>query len=219
MKKLAPRLEVLARWLDADSCLVDIGCDHAWLPIYALRNGLVLRAIAVDRRPAPLALAKKHGANVPGLSFALSDGFRSLQLPPNSTVSIAGMGGLQICAILEQAPWSQIRSIVLQPNRDAHLVRQYLANQGWGTVQAMVYREQQRFFLSWKAQPISQKKPPGQWSWAEYWFEQHPQSEWYAWLNQRLGQLQNILAQNPSTMIGAVEEEKLAIQNILIRCS
>ena len=49
MKKLSPRLYELTKWFLNDHTLIDIGCDHGWLPILAIQNGWVTSAIAVDR--------------------------------------------------------------------------------------------------------------------------------------------------------------------------
>ena len=217
IKNLSTRLSILASWLSIDSCLIDIGCDHAWLPIWALSHGKITRAIAVDKAKEPLALAKRHAADIEGISFVQSDGFANLQIPPQSTVSIAGMGGKSICGILEKAPWENIQTLILQPNRDAHYVRQLLHKKGWETAAAQVCNENDRYFLSWKATRSDNPWLGGRWHWEDKWFLQHPQEQWSAWLLQRLEQLLRIEQANPTVLLPAVHKEKLAIQAILIK--
>ena len=119
MNKLPSRLHELTQWFLPAHTLIDVGCDHGWLPIVSLKNGWITSAIAVDRAIEPLNLASKHGRGVDGLQVVLSDGLDNIDVPMNSMVNIAGMGGAQMRTILQRAPLSQIQRVVLQPNRDA----------------------------------------------------------------------------------------------------
>ena len=192
MKEISPRLAELLQWVPQDSCLIDIGCDHGWLPIYALSTGRITQAIAVDRAQAPLDLAQQHAQGLSSISFVLSDGLDAVDVPENSVVNIAGMGGLQMRSILERAPLHKIERLLLQPNRDGHILRSWLAQQGWYTSQASVVQENGRFFLSWCAQRSDagfSSPAEEQWHWQEPWFVEHSSSLFQSWLHDRLLQI------------------------------
>jgi tRNA (adenine22-N1)-methyltransferase len=196
MKQLSPRLAQLAELFPSNATVIDVGCDHGWLPIFSLRNGLIREAIAVDRASAPLAQAKDNAHGMEDISFVQSDGLDGVDVPCGAVVSIAGMGGQQICSIIRRAPLDRITRFVLQPNREAHRVRALLEEVGWRTSQASVVEENGRFFLSWKAEPIAtEQKGENRWHWEEEWFLEHPSQVWKEWLHQRVEQIKKSIRQ------------------------
>lgn len=211
MNNLPPRLHELTKWLLHDHTLIDVGCDHGWLPILALQNGWVSSAIAVDKALAPLALASKHGNKVDGLQIVLSDGLDDVNVPTDSILNIAGMGGVQMCAILKRAPIHRITRIVCQPNRDAHLVREWLASVGWHTQEASVLEERGRFFLSWYAQPGKGDVGYNRWHWEESWFNDHPSPLWKQWVSTRTEQIQRVEKKHGLSASLREEKEALAV--------
>ena len=212
MNKLPLRLHELTQWFLPTHTLIDVGCDHGWLPIVSLKNGWVASAIAVDRAIEPLKLASKHGRGVEGLQVVLSDGLDNIDVPMNSVVNIAGMGGAQMRTILQRAPISQIRRVVLQPNRDAQLVRAYLASMGWHTISASVIEERGRFFLSWCAEPIKGDVGKNRWHWEESWLVQNPSELWKRWLIQRHAQIEHI--EQKHGLSASLKEESDALRSL-----
>ena len=95
------RLETAAAWLDSDDILADIGCDHGYLAIYAINNG-VKHVQLVDNKKGPLDVAYKNMEEAgyqSEVTFTLSDGLSALEEDVNA-VSILGMGGDLISKIL-----------------------------------------------------------------------------------------------------------------------
>ena len=210
MKKLPPRLQELTQWFLREQTLIDVGCDHGWLPIVSLQNGWITAAIAVDRAVEPLKLALKHGRDISGLRIVLSDGLDDVDVPEDSVLSIAGMGGSQMCTILKRAPLFRLKRIVLQPNRDAHLVRGYLASVGWFTQSASVVEERGRFFLSWYAAPKQGFMGSNRWHWEESWLEQYPSKSWKLWLKHRYAQIQRVEQKHGLSL--SLKEERTALK-------
>lgn len=210
MKKLSPRLHELTQWFLRDQTLIDIGCDHGWVPILALQNGWVSSAIAVDRAVKPWELAVKHGKDLAGLQVVLSDGLDDVDVPVGAVVSMAGMGGGQMCSILKRAPMSRIQRVVLQPNRDAHLVRDWLASIGWYTQSASVVEDRGRFFLTWCAEQGKGTVGANRWHWEEWWLVQQPCDAWKQWLNSRYEQIEHIAEHHGLSMSLREEKEALA---------
>ena len=156
MRQRSKRLDTLAQWVPLDAVLVDVGCDHAWLPLSLLSQGKISRAIAIDKRPAPLALAQKHAQRTgwapPHFQTIQNDGVLGIEIPPNAVMSIAGMGGKSVIQILSAASLLPFSLLLLQPNDHLHLVRAFLCENGWGIVQSVCIEERGQFYFALAAQ-------------------------------------------------------------------
>ena len=58
---LGPRLALCASLVRPGAALIDVGTDHAYLPIWLLLGGKVPRALGLDVNPGPLAAARRNG--------------------------------------------------------------------------------------------------------------------------------------------------------------
>ena len=128
MSALSLRLNQAKIRLKGFHTLIDIGTDHALLPIEAIRMGYIQRAIAVDNKQKPLDNAKKNivKARLEGaIDVCLSDGFDQVEATFD-VVTILGMGGHLINDILMRAKFSQPVRLILAPNKDADVVRMWL---------------------------------------------------------------------------------------------
>ncbi len=132
MRTLGNRLETALKHVEDANLLVDIGTDHAYLPIKAVLLGKARKAIAVDNKPGPLSRAK-HNIETNDLGSriktVLSDGFAGIDLVPD-IVTILGLGGIQIRDILETCK-TKIKKLVLSPNSEAYTLRDWLENNGY----------------------------------------------------------------------------------------
>uniref|UniRef100_UPI00402758DF tRNA (adenine(22)-N(1))-methyltransferase TrmK n=1 Tax=Eubacterium sp. TaxID=142586 RepID=UPI00402758DF len=54
MFELSSRLEAVASLVRKGSSLADIGCDHGYLPVYLVMNGIIENAVASDINDGPL---------------------------------------------------------------------------------------------------------------------------------------------------------------------
>ena len=116
--------------------LADIGTDHAYLPIAAVRQGICGGAIACDLHPGPLAMADENirGAGLEGqIETRLGDGLTPLGPGEADCIVIAGMGGMRIWGIIlegmEQA--RAAKRLILQPQHDIVLLRKNLHGAGF----------------------------------------------------------------------------------------
>lgn len=131
------RLSAVAALVKNGAYLADIGTDHAYIPIYLANIGRISAAIASDIRPGPLARAEENILSA-GLSDKIrtvqTNGLRGLEQYPITDIVIAGMGGLEIISILEDAAFlKQTRPhLILQPMQHIPELRMYLSN-GWKT--------------------------------------------------------------------------------------
>ncbi len=130
---LDERLSAVADFVVGDR-LLDIGSDHALLPISLCLDGKVSYAQATDVNPAPLSGAAanigRYGLS-DRISLKVADGFRGVDFPATDVV-IAGMGGQLIASILQNGeyPLSGV-NLVLQPMTGASDLRSFLSENGY----------------------------------------------------------------------------------------
>ena len=58
--QLSERLTAIAEMVTEGNRLVDVGCDHGYLPVYLMLQHKIPRAIATDVGKGPLARAQEH---------------------------------------------------------------------------------------------------------------------------------------------------------------
>ncbi len=137
--KLSNRLRCVADMVTEHQILLDVGCDHGYIPITLLEEGKIGYAVASDIRIGPLSRAKEH-VEAAGLADRVSlvcvggipKDFRE-RLPKKlhqARVScvIAGMGGMLMAGILEEAGevLSDIDELILSPQSDLSYFRRMI---------------------------------------------------------------------------------------------
>ena len=142
---LSDRLLLCAGFVCKGDRVADIGCDHGYLGIYLLKNGIASSVIASDVREGPLQSAirnaHKYGVNE-NMTFYLSDGVSNIPRDFDTLVC-AGMGGDTMVHILESAPWlkSEQYRMILQCQSKTPLLRRYLSENGWRIYEEYVLRD------------------------------------------------------------------------------
>lgn len=133
---LDDRLLSAGRLVRQKSRAADIGCDHAFLSIWLVKNGICTRVIASDLREGPLSSARQN-VNEAGLSgivdLRLGAGLDKISGDEVDDIIICGMGGITIADIIEAAPWVKdgAKHLVLQPMTHADVLREYLCKNGF----------------------------------------------------------------------------------------
>lgn len=132
---LSRRLQICAGFVSPGDRVADIGCDHGYLSIYLLKNGIASHVYASDINEGPLqsALRNAHKFGVADrLQLFLSDGVRNIPRDFDTLVC-AGMGGDTMVHILQSAPWLRSKQyrLILQCQSKTPLLRRYLSEQGW----------------------------------------------------------------------------------------
>ena len=142
---LSTRLLACCNYIKRGDRVADIGCDHGYLGIYLLKNGIASSGIASDVREGPLqsAIRNAHKYGVgDNLRFYLSDGVSNIPRDFDTLVC-AGMGADTMISILENAPWLQNKQyrLILQCQSKIHCLRQYLYEKGWHIVREKALKE------------------------------------------------------------------------------
>lgn len=129
--ELSERLNFIIKNIENTSVLADIGTDHGYIPVHALKNGICSKAIAVDINKEPLDKARLN-AILEGmgeeLEFRLGDGLKALEKDEVEVTVIAGMGGNLIRDILEAQieKVNSMKYLILQPAQNPEVLREYL---------------------------------------------------------------------------------------------
>ena len=130
--QLPKRLETIIERMPASGCIADIGCDHAYVAIEAVRRGKAARALACDVRKGPLQQAAEHilCAGLAGkIETRLSDGLEKVAPGEADCVIIAGMGGPLMERILQER-LADFGHFVLSPQSEIPHFRRFLLAEG-----------------------------------------------------------------------------------------
>ncbi len=145
---LTKRLSTILTYLEGFTTLIDVGTDHAYLPIEAVRSGVLNKAYAIDNKKGPLKQALnniKTASLDDKITVQLSSGIT--YLPEDADVLVmAGMGGDVMYHALHHKPYKNLKRLVLQPNTGAHFVRKLTEEDPWKIVDETVVDELDYFY-------------------------------------------------------------------------
>lgn len=123
----------LAQRIQENARVVDVGTDHARLPLWLLQRGVTENVTAVDIADNPLRNARnlaEHVGLYEQLHLVKSNGLTALCGDDYDTVVIAGMGGETIADIIAASPWSLQKHLLLQPMSRPERLLAYLESVG-----------------------------------------------------------------------------------------
>lgn len=140
------RLMAAADFVRPGAVVADIGTDHAYLPVFLIKNGRAERAIAADINQGPLDRARKN-VRESGLEdkieLYLTNGLSGLENVGATDIAICGMGGELICKIIENAPFVFAKNIrlILQPMTKSEELYRYLLRSGFAVIGETLAKE------------------------------------------------------------------------------
>ena len=142
---LSSRLLACCSFVTPGDRVADIGCDHGYLGIYLLKNGIASAVIASDIKEGPLQSAVRNSEKFgvrDKIAFYLSDGVRNIPREFDMLIC-AGMGGDTMVSILSAAPWLQNARyrLILQCQSKTPMLRRYLSDTGWRIREEQVLRD------------------------------------------------------------------------------
>lgn len=149
--KYSKRILALINWIKTNSLVIDVGTDHAFLPIALIDQGITEQIIAIDNNQEPF---KKATANIEKagytelISLILNDGLKDIIFNGNEIIVIAGMGGILISNILKEAKNRlQInQKLILQPNWTWFELRKWLAENGFEIEEEQIVFENNKYY-------------------------------------------------------------------------
>lgn len=149
--KLTNRLLTIAAMVPKGATVADIGTDHAYIPVFLVKNGISKKVIASDINKGPLEKARKHIVDNKLEGFIetrLGAGLKVLQKGEVDTIIIAGMGGVLIKNILEESKdvLDTVKTLILQPMKGQEVVRKWLNKNNFKIVKEILARETNKFY-------------------------------------------------------------------------
>lgn len=146
--KLSKRLYSCVTYTKGFHNLADIGTDHAYLPIYAIENGFVFKAQAIDNKEGPFVIAysniKKAGLQE-RIEVKKADGISKID-DDTDVVVISGMGGILITKILSNHEIKNIKRLILQPNSDSYDVRKKIMELGFYISDELIFVDSNKYY-------------------------------------------------------------------------
>ena len=150
---LDERLACCRKFVRKNANVVDVGTDHAYIPIYLVQNHRIPKALAMDVNKGPLLRAMEHIAEEKMDNYIVtrqSDGLKQLQSGEADSVLIAGMGGGLVIRILEESfeKLEAVKELILQPQSDIEQVRRFIEAKGFEITQNnIVYEDGKYYFM------------------------------------------------------------------------
>lgn len=149
--ELSKRLQAVAAMVPIGTIAADIGCDHGYVSIYLIKNSICPKVIAMDVNQGPLARADfniKQKNLEAFIETRLSDGLTKLNDKEADTVICAGMGGRLMERILIGGikQIGKIPFLVLQPQSEVFVVRQFIRKSGYEIIDENIIFEDGKYY-------------------------------------------------------------------------
>lgn len=159
--KLSARLQALANMVSSGNIVCDIGCDHGWVSIYLIQQGIASKVLAMDVRTGPLERAKEHIAQYELEAYIetrLSDGLHNMQVGEADAMVCAGMGGPLMMKILSEGreKAKAMKELILQPQSELAMFRKFLREEGYRIVAEDMVLEDGKFYPMMKVVPTEE---------------------------------------------------------------
>ncbi|VTS72194.1 tRNA (adenine(22)-N(1))-methyltransferase [Streptococcus australis] len=149
---ISKRLEMVASFVPQGTILLDVGSDHAYLPIDLVERGQIEGAIAGEVVEGPYQSAVKnveaHGLNEK-IQVRLANGLAAFEEADQvSVITIAGMGGRLIATILQEGleKLANVERLILQPNNREDDLRIWLQDHNFQIVAESILEEAGKFY-------------------------------------------------------------------------
>lgn len=143
---ISRRLIEVAKYTKGFNHLLDVGSDHAYLPIYAMEKGLIRKATASDIGEGPILNARKNILEAKlDIDTIIYDGIPQTNA---DVVCICGMGGELIKEILKKTlnNVKNVKRLILAPNTDVIMLRNFITSIGFKLVDEDIIKEKNHFY-------------------------------------------------------------------------
>ena len=140
------RIKALASLVDKDSRLVDIGTDHALLPIYLYENEITKKVTGSDISSNALEFAKnnlkKHNLS-DKIKLIVSDGFTNLN-DEYDTAVISGMGTDTIKKILDRN--NLPKKLIISSHKNVDELRLFMNKKGYKIIKEITLKDNDIYY-------------------------------------------------------------------------
>lgn len=140
------RIKALASLVDKDSRLIDIGTDHALLPIYLYENEITKKVTGSDISSNALEFAKnnlkKHNLS-DKIKLIVSDGFTNLN-DEYDTAVISGMGTDTIKKILDRE--NLPKKLIISSHKNVDKLRLFMNKKGYKIIKEITLKDNDIYY-------------------------------------------------------------------------
>lgn len=156
---LSRRLQAVADMVTKGNRVCDVGCDHGYVSIYLVKQGISPRVLAMDVRGGPLGAAREHVAGQAledRIETRLSDGLHNYNIGEAQSLVCAGMGGRLMRRILEEdkVKTDSFRELILQPQSEIEQFRRFLRENEYLIQDEDIVEEDGKFYQVIRAVPL-----------------------------------------------------------------
>ena len=156
------RIDYITSLATGYKSLADVGCDHAFISIKALKNYGVKKAYALDINDGPLENARmnvKSNGLEDNIEIIKSDGLTNLN-DAVECIIIAGMGGVLISKIINDSleKVNHSKKLILSPNNEEAILREYLSNNGFKISDEHIIQDAGHYYEIIEAIPLENEK-------------------------------------------------------------
>lgn len=132
---MSQRLRAVAELVPQNARVIDVGTDHAMIPVWLVQTNRAEHVWASDLRVGPIQNARRLIEDTDTgdrIQTCLTDGLNGFGPDDGDTVIIAGMGGETMVSILSAAPWTRGDVLlILEPQSKQDLLRRWLLENGY----------------------------------------------------------------------------------------
>ena len=193
---LSQRLAAIAKLVNKNSIVADIGSDHGLLPCFLLINKISKKAYAIDNKQGPLNAAieniDKYSLNK-SVFPVLADGLNNLKADVDSIV-LAGMGFLTIKIILETnlEKLKQVNQIIIQSNTDVNLLRKWIMDKQYLINDETIVYDNNKYYFIFNINPqLSKEYGLDEWLFSDLLIQKNDEI-YYEYLNYKYDKLKKI---------------------------
>ena len=149
---ISNRLKSLVKYVNEEDKVIDIGCDHALLDIYLVKNNIVNNVLISDISKNALEQGidniKKYNLES-NIESRCGNGLEVLNERDNiDTVIISGMGTNTILDILNNKYLENINKLIIQSNKDYDLLRSEVIKLGFKILEEEVIVDNDKLYIN-----------------------------------------------------------------------
>lgn len=148
--RINERLKRVASYVDDNSYIIDVGCDHALLDIYLVKTKKNIKVIASDISDGPLEYAYKNIEKENLLSkikITKRNGIDNLEKEVD-TIVISGMGTSNVLDIIfrNKENLKNIKKIIISSNNDWYSLRKIFTENNYYIKEEDIILENDKFY-------------------------------------------------------------------------
>ena len=147
---ISKRLKEIGEYVENNAYILDVGCDHALLDIYLVKEKNVL-AIASDINPKPLEIALKNIKKYhleSKIKIENCDGLENINNKVD-TVILSGLGTTTIINIIKKSylKISNVKHFIIESNNDYYLLRKSMVDLGFIINKEKMIIDKNKYYL------------------------------------------------------------------------